>query len=193
VKFTPTAIAGVMVAHMEPFGDERGVFERRFCAREVSAALGYEVCVKQVNRSTTCVCGTLRGMHLQTPPMCETKIVQCMKGRIFDVAVDVRKGSSTYLRWHGEELSPESGSALCIPHGVAHGYQSLSDEAEVLYFTDQFYAPVNERTLNHADPTLSIAWPLPVSLVSEKDRRAPLVDGSFVPVVVDTSGRCACA
>ena len=172
MKFEPTPIAGVEVITPQPHGDQRGFFERRFCSREFQAA-GLPVHIHQINRSLSAFLGTVRGLHFQIPPMSELKIVQCFRGGVFDVAVDLRKDSPTYLQWHAEVLDEKNGKALVIPHGCAHGFQALSDNTEVIYFTDQFYSPVHERTLNHADSIIGIPWPLDITVVSEKDKAAP--------------------
>ena len=116
--------------------------------------------------------------------MCEAKIVQCIKGKLFDVAVDLRENSPTYLCWHGEVLDAETGNALLVPHGCAHGFQSLDDNVEALYFSDQFYTQVYERTLNALDPGVGIAWPLPIAMMSDKDRNAPCINDAFEPIRV---------
>lgn len=171
MRFEETEIKGVFVATPEPHKDERGFFERRFCVKEFEDA-GIRASLVQINRSLSKTCGTVRGLHYQVEPMCELKVVQCLKGSVFDVAVDLRKESPTYLKWHGRELNESNGQALCIPHGCAHGYQTLADDSEVLYFTDQFYSPVHERTVHYADKKVGIAWPLPVRAVSVKDSEA---------------------
>jgi dTDP-4-dehydrorhamnose 3,5-epimerase len=177
MKFAATRIPGVIVIEPEPRRDERGFFERRFCAREFEQAAVPSKIV-QINRSRSVRRGTVRGLHYQLPPMGETKIVQCLRGRVFDVAVDLRTDSPTYLSWHGEVLDEENGRALCIPRGCAHGFQSLVDDAEVLYFTDQFYSPEHERTVNFADARIGIKWPVAVTVVSAKDRGAPQVEAT---------------
>jgi dTDP-4-dehydrorhamnose 3,5-epimerase len=171
--FIPTLIPDVKVIETTPFTDDRGFFERRFCCNEFSAA-GVSFSIAQINRSMSKVCGTVRGLHFQIAPKSEMKIVQCLKGRVFDVAVDIRVNSPTFLKWHAEILSPDNGKSLCIPHGCAHGFQTLEENSEVLYFTDEFYSPQHEKTLHYADPAADIAWPLPVTVVSKKDNEAPV-------------------
>lgn len=175
MKITATDIAGVFVVEPDPQRDKRGFFERRFCAHEFEQA-DITVHIVQINRSRSFQRGTIRGLHYQLPPMSELKIVQCLRGRIFDVAVDLRKDSPTYLKWHAEILDNENGRALCIPHGCAHGLQTLADDSEVLYFTDQFYSPEHERTVFYADAQIGITWPEPVTSISEKDLSAPPVE-----------------
>jgi dTDP-4-dehydrorhamnose 3,5-epimerase len=183
MKFIGTEIDGVFSIRTEPKRDERGFFERRFCAREIKRA-GIHFDLAQINHSGSVKTGTVRGLHYQIPPMCEAKIVQCIKGKIFDVAVDLRENSPTFLWWHGEELDAETGNALLVPHGCAHGFQSLDDHVEVLYFSDQYYTQVYERTLNALDPRINVQWPLPLTLISDKDRDAPCINNEFEPVRV---------
>ena len=174
MKFIPTPINGVYLTEPEKHVDERGFFERRFCEKEFIDA-GIDVHIVQINRSRSNAIGTVRGLHYQTFPMEELKIVQCLRGMIFDVAVDLRKASPTYLKWHSEILSEDNGKQLCIPKGCAHGFQTVSDNSEILYFTDQFYSREHERTVNYNDPVIDINWPLPVSVISEKDRDAGFI------------------
>jgi dTDP-4-dehydrorhamnose 3,5-epimerase len=174
MNFIPMSIKGVYIIEPEKHEDDRGFFERRFCKKEFVDA-GIDVHIVQINRSRSNATGTIRGLHYQTFPMEELKIVQCLRGMIFDVAVDLRKDSPTYLKWHSEILSEDNGKLLCIPKGCAHGFQTMYDNSEILYFTDQFYSREHERTVNYSDPVINIDWPLPVSFISEKDRKAGLV------------------
>jgi dTDP-4-dehydrorhamnose 3,5-epimerase len=183
MKFSSTEIEGVVSIAAEPRRDERGFFERRFCTREIKRA-GIHFELAQINHSGSVKAGTVRGLHYQIAPMCEAKIVQCIKGIIFDVAVDLRENSPSYLCWHGEVLDAERGNALLVPHGCAHGFQSLEDNVEVLYFSDQFYTQVYERTVNALDPRIGIVWPLPIAMISDKDRSAPCINDDFVPIRV---------
>jgi dTDP-4-dehydrorhamnose 3,5-epimerase len=174
--FHPTPIAGVFVIEPQPFRDFRGSFERRFCLQEFSDAQ-IPMKISQINRSFSVKKGTVRGLHYQVEPMSEMKIVQCFRGRVFDVAVDLRKNSPTFLKWYGEILDGENGWALCIPHGCAHGFQTLLDDSEIIYFTDQAYSPLHERGVNYLDPRINIRWPEEVTNISEKDRNAPEFEG----------------
>jgi dTDP-4-dehydrorhamnose 3,5-epimerase len=117
--------------------------------------------------------------------MCEMKIVQCLRGRIFDVAIDLRKDSATFLKWHGEILDEQNGRSLCIPRGFAHGFQSLTDNSETLYFTDQLYSPGHERIIHHADPAINITWPVKVTAISPKDKYGLWIDDNFEPIHLD--------
>lgn len=191
MKFLPTTIDGVLSIKNEPHRDERGFFERRFCAREFKHA-GIHFSPAQISHSGSLAKGTARGLHYQIPPLCETKIVQCIKGKIFDVAVDLRENSPTYLWWHGEVLDAKMGGTLLIPQGCAHGFQSLENDCEVLYIMDQFYSPVHERNINVLDPHINIDWPLPLTSISKRDREAPFVSENFEPIRVTDVEKILC-
>lgn len=167
-----TPIAGLMLIERRPVGDERGRLERLFCAEELGPLLAGRS-IAQVNLTHTARVGTVRGMHFQHPPHAEMKIVNCVRGEVFDVAVDLRKGSPTFLRWHAEVLRPDNCKALLIPEGFAHGFQTLRDDTEVGYLISAFYAPEAAAGVRYDDPAFAIDWPLPVISVSEKDRAWP--------------------
>ena len=176
----PLPLQGLAIIETSAFEDHRGAFARLFCAQEL-APLGLPGPIVQVNHSLTRAKGALRGLHFQRPPWAEVKIVRCLRGRIFDVAVDLRQDSPTYLQWQGVELSPENRLALCVPQGFAHGFQALEDHSEILYLTTQYYCQQCEGGLRHNDPALGIPWPLPVTDISAKDAAHPLLhnpDGS---------------
>lgn len=173
-----TALAGVVVIERQPIVDERGWFERLFCARELESLSGSQPIV-QINRSLTRQRGTVRGLHYQCPPHTEIKLVTCLRGEIFDVAVDLRAGSPTFLRWHGERLSAADGRMLVIPEGCAHGFQTLTNDCELLYLHTIEYAPTGEAGLHPQDPRLAISWPLPISALSPRDRVHPLISAPF--------------
>lgn len=162
-------LAGLVRVERQRLGDSRGFLARLFCA-EALAAAGWTSSVAQINHTYTARAGTVRGMHFQNPPHVEMKLVSCLRGKVFDVAVDLRRGSPTFLRWHGEILSSENGCALLIPEGFAHGFQTLSDDVELVYLHSAAYAPDAEAALNAEDPALGIAWPLPISEMSPRDR-----------------------
>jgi dTDP-4-dehydrorhamnose 3,5-epimerase len=168
---TNTKIDGVKVIQSEPFRDERGFFNRIFCQKEL-AAIRPNMVIAQVNHSMTALKGTVRGMHFQYPPHAEMKIVRCVKGAIFDVAVDLRKNSPTFLQWYGEILSSDNMTALVIPEGCAHGFQSLENRIEMIYLHTEAYCKEAECTLRYDDPGVDIQWPFPVEHVSEKDASA---------------------
>lgn len=163
--------------------DERGLFARLFCTQELTAA-GWTGGVAQVNFSHTVGRGTVRGMHYQLPPHAEAKLVSCVRGEVWDVAVDLRAGSPTFLHWHAERLDAAAGNALLIPPGFAHGFQVLSDEAELVYVHSQPYTPEAERGWQVQDPLLAIAWPLPVQGLSARDQNLPTMDATFQGLVL---------
>lgn len=180
MRFIETPVEGAFVIDLEPFADDRGSFARVFCAREFEEQ-GLEPTVTQSNLSVNHRAGTLRGMHLQRPPTEESKLVRCIRGALFDVVVDLRPGSLTYLRWAGVELTAENRKALYVPRGCAHGFQTLVDDTEALYDVSAFYAPETEDGMHHADPAVAIDWPLPVSEISEKDQNWPRLDARGGP------------
>jgi dTDP-4-dehydrorhamnose 3,5-epimerase len=172
VRFTQTPLRGAYLIDLEPHPDERGFFARTFCAREFEEH-GLSPVVVQANMSFNRRKGTLRGMHYQLPPAAEAKLVRCTRGAIHDVIVDLRPDSPTHLQGFGVELSADNRTALYVPEVFAHGFQTLEDETEVAYQVSEFYAPGQERGIRHDDPALAIEWPLPVSVISEKDRSWP--------------------
>jgi dTDP-4-dehydrorhamnose 3,5-epimerase len=180
VIFERTDIAGVVVVRAEPLADDRGMFARTYCAREFAAA-GLNPTVAQANVSFNVRAGTLRGMHFQHPPAAEAKLVRCTRGRVYDVAVDLRPGSPTYLRHVGRVLDADAHEALYVPEGCAHGYLTLEDGSEVAYQVSAFYAPGAEGGLRWDDPVLAIDWPAPVRVISPKDASWPLLDPAARP------------
>jgi dTDP-4-dehydrorhamnose 3,5-epimerase len=174
--FTETVLAGAFVVDLERHQDDRGFFARSFCQREF-AAHGLPPAMVQGNVAFNRHRGTLRGLHFQFPPAAETKFVRCTRGRLFDVIVDLRPESPTYLRHVGVELSADNGVGLFVPERFAHGYQVLDDDTEATYLVGQFYTPGAESGLPFDDPRLAIDWPLAPTLMSDKDRRwRPLAD-----------------
>jgi dTDP-4-dehydrorhamnose 3,5-epimerase len=151
---------------------------RLFCAEELAAA-GWNKPIAQINQTYTAKTGTVRGIHYQRPPYTEMKLVSCLHGAIFDVAVDLRTDSPTFLKWHGERLSADNHRALLIPEGFAHGFQALTDDVELLYCHSDIYAPSAEEGLNPLDPRLIIAWPLPVVGLSTRDAGHPMLTENF--------------
>lgn len=166
--FRETPLKGAYLIELEPRSDARGFFARSFCAREFEEH-GLKPAVAQCNLSYNHKAGTLRGMHYQLPPAAETKLVRCTRGAIYDVIIDLRPDSATYLQHFGAELSEENRKALYVPEMFAHGYQALSDGAEVSYQVSAFYTPGMERGLRYDDPAFGLQWPLPVSVISDKD------------------------
>jgi dTDP-4-dehydrorhamnose 3,5-epimerase len=178
-----TALPGLSVVTRCKLGDERGFLSRLFCAQELSAA-GWQRPIAQINHTFTARTGTLRGMHYQQVPHAEMKLVQCLQGKIWDVVVDLRPASPTYLKWHGEILSAENCRALSIPEDFAHGFQTLSPDCVLLYVHSAAHHPQSEAGLRFDDPALAIAWPLPVTDLSERDQQHPLLSSSFSGVVL---------
>jgi dTDP-4-dehydrorhamnose 3,5-epimerase len=172
MRFTETKLNGAYVIDLERHEDDRGFFARAFCRREF-AARGLDVVVAQVNVASNRRKGTLRGMHFQYPPAQESKLVRCTRGAMLDVVVDLRPESSTFLEDVAIELTEDNQRALFVPERCAHGYQTLCDGTDMLYLASEFYTPAAEGGLAYDDPRLAIRWPLPISLVSERDRRWP--------------------
>jgi dTDP-4-dehydrorhamnose 3,5-epimerase len=166
--FTETKLKGAFVLDIERREDERGFFARAFCQREM-ADHGLKPVIAQANIAFNRRKGTLRGMHFQFPPAAETKLVRCTRGAILDIIVDLRPESPTYLEHVAVELTADNHRALYVPERFAHGYQALEDATETSYQVGEFYTPGAEGGLHHADPRLGLRWPLPVSVVSEKD------------------------
>jgi len=172
MRFAPLPLDGAFRIDLERRGDKRGSFARMFC-REEFRQFGLNEIWSQCNVSHSVLKGTLRGMHFQRPPKADVKLVKCMAGAVFDVIVDLRCGSQTFGHWTTVELTAEGGEMIYIPQGFAHGFQTLTDDAELLYFHSDSYSPENEGGLFHGDPEVSIAWPLPVTSLSERDRTLP--------------------
>ncbi len=171
--FTPTDVAGAYIVDLEPRGDERGFFARAFCRGEFEAH-GLSSRVIQCNLSSSSRAGTLRGMHFQVAPHEEAKLVRCTRGALYDVALDLRPESPSYLRWVGVELTSENHRMLYVPEGCAHGFQSLADDTEVFYQVSAAYAPDAERGVRWDDPAFAIAWPEAESrVISDKDAGWP--------------------
>ncbi|MEO6690533.1 MAG: dTDP-4-dehydrorhamnose 3,5-epimerase [Dokdonella sp.] len=181
MKLQPTSWGGLCVIETMPIVDARGRFVRVFCEDEL-AALRPGLHFPQINLSTSFARGTVRGMHFQRPPAAEAKLIRCLRGRVFDVAVDVRAGSSTFLKWQAIELDADSPRQIFIPEGFAHGFQALTDDVQLLYMHTSRWNADYECSLRHDDPALAITWPLPVTQVSGKDRLAPLLDAAFAGV-----------
>jgi len=178
---------GLAVFERQRLADARGFLSRIFCAEEVAAASGTPFAVAQANHSMTARRGSVRGLHYQRPPNAERKFVSCLRGAVFDVVVDLRRGSPTFLRWHGEVLSRENGRALLVPEGCAHGFQTLEDDTELLYLHTRAYAAEAEGGLGALDPALAIAWPLPFADVSERDRGHPFLKPVFAGLDVSAT------
>lgn len=179
-RFTVTdlPLAGLKRVQRQRMGDNRGFLARLFCAEELASA-GWTKPIAQINHTYTAKQGTVRGMHFQHPPHAEMKLVSCIRGEAWDVAVDLRFGSPTFLSWHAERLSAENGCALLIPEGFAHGFQALTDDAELFYCHSETYVAQAEGGLNPTDPRLSIRWPLAITEMSARDAGHPLITSEF--------------
>jgi dTDP-4-dehydrorhamnose 3,5-epimerase len=170
--FASTRLEGTLLIDVEPREDERGFFARTWCRREL-AALGLDTEIAQESVSYNRLRGTVRGLHFQRPPHEETKIVRCTRGAIFDVVVDLRPHSSSYLQWQGFELTGESRRAVYIPKGFAHGFQTLAEHCEIAYQISTFYAPEAAGGYRYDDKAFRITWPLPGTMISERDLSWP--------------------
>lgn len=179
LRLKSTPIAGLVLVESLFQCDERGAFARLFCAEDLSSLLGARRVV-QVNQSMTHRVGAVRGLHYQNFPHAEMKLVRCTRGRVWDVVVDLRRGSSTFLHWHAEMLSAENRNMLVIPEGCAHGFQVLEADSEMLYLHTEFYCPDAEGGLRYNDPALNITWPLAVLDLSVRDSNHPLVTSEFI-------------
>jgi dTDP-4-dehydrorhamnose 3,5-epimerase len=178
MKFAETPIAGAWLIDLEKRGDDRGFFARVFCVREF-AEHGLVTQFVQVNNSLSGIQGTLRGMHYQLAPRAETKVVRCIRGAFWDAILDLREDSPTFGRWFGAELTAANRRMMYVPKGCAHGFLTLTDDAESFYLVDEFYSPEHERGVRWNDPRFNIRWPLEPSVVSEKDSNHPDFDPAY--------------
>lgn len=169
MKISPLEISGAYLLELDEFRDERGAFARQFCRREL-ADVGIDFDIKQCNLSKNIKKGVLRGMHYQKEPYPEIKMVSCFRGAVYDVLVDIRRGSPTYLKWVATELSEENGKMLYIPSGVAHGFQTLTDFSTVFYQLGEFFMPEYYAGARWDDPAFGIKWPdCPNRIINERD------------------------
>lgn len=178
MKLHATPLPGLLVVETMPVSDDRGDFTRVFCDAEF-AELHPSRAIPQVNLSVTHQRGTVRGMHYQRPPAMEAKLIRCLRGRVFDVAVDLRAGSDTFLQWHGVELDADKPLQLFIPEGFAHGFQTLTDDVQLLYLHTTRWSREHEGGVRPDDPALAIQWPLAIGRISDRDRAAPLIGRDF--------------
>ena len=178
-----TAIPGVTIVETKSFEDTRGWFYRAFCRQELCSILG-ERQIVQINISRTEKEGAIRGLHFQYPPYAEMKLIRCLRGAVWDVAIDLRKGSPTFLRWHAEKLSSSNFYMIVIPEGCAHGFQVLEPGSELLYLHTAPYQPQAEGAIRYNDPKVGIAWPLSPVNVSERDASHPLTKSDFEGVTL---------
>jgi len=183
MKFTKTLLEGAYIIEKEPFRDDRGLFARTYCKREFSQ-IGHTKEFVQFNHSQTVHKGTLRGMHYQVPPSAEIKLIRCIRGKVYDVIIDLRQNSPTFLRHIGVELSEENMKSIYVPEGFAHGFQTLEDNTQLIYHHTEFYTPENERGINFNDPALAINWPLPPVHVTPKDINHPYIGNNFKGLII---------
>jgi dTDP-4-dehydrorhamnose 3,5-epimerase len=181
-EFFSTPLAGLKVILRNPTDDNRGFFSRMYCASEFVFAGSHKPIV-QINHSFTKNKGTVRGMHFQYPPHEETKVINCVQGSVFDVAVDIRRNSPTFLNWYVEILSSNNMKSLFIPEGFAHGFQTLTDDCILIYLHTASYAPEYEGRMNVSDPRLSISWPLQISELSDRDLNCPYIDDQIASII----------
>jgi len=183
MKGKATSIHGLVILETEAYSDHRGVFARLFCQDELKECLASRKIV-QINHSRTLAIGDVRGLHYQNPPHAEMKFVRCLKGKVWDVAVDLRAGSPTFLKWHAEELSEKNMHMMVIPEGLAHGFQVLEENSDLLYLHTAMYTPAAEGGVLPNDKMLAIDWPLPVHDLSERDQNHPLLSSDFTGIII---------
>lgn len=181
--FITTSINGLTLVQRQLIEDNRGFLSRFFCAEEFST-FGFNKGINQINHTLTRSKGAVRGLHYQMPPHAEIKFVSCLKGEIFDVAVDLRQGSTTFLHWHGEVLSADNRRSLLIPEGFAHGFQTLTEDCELIYLHSAPYVQKAEAALNAKDSKLNITWPLDIAEMSERDSSHPMIKNDFEGIAV---------
>lgn len=178
-----TPIGGVVVVETSSFVDPRGSLTRLFCNRQLASLIG-ERQIVQINHSRTATAGAIRGLHFQKPPHAEMKLIRCLRGRVWDIAVDLRTGSPTFLQWHAEELTASNSRMLVISEGCAHGFQTLEPDSELLYLHTACYAPDAEEGIRFNDPRLGIAWPLPPGDISQRDQGHALLPENFAGIAI---------
>lgn len=179
MKITQTKVNDLIIIELKVFGDDRGWFVESY-NQKVFSDHGINIEFKQDNHSLSVEKGVLRGLHFQNNPNAQTKLVRCTRGKIWDVAIDLRKSSPTYLKWFGIELTPENHKQLLIPQGFAHGFVTLEENSEVQYKVDNFYDTNTDRSIKYDDPNIGIKWPLDDVILSEKDKKAPYLKDSDV-------------
>jgi dTDP-4-dehydrorhamnose 3,5-epimerase len=179
--FTPTPLTGSYTIDLTPFSDNRGWFARTYCKDEFQQ-IGHTKEWVQINHSCTVQVGALRGMHYQLPPFQEIKMVRCIAGAVYDVIIDLRRGSASFLQWFGMELSAKNRKMMYIPEGFAHGFQTLAAGTELIYQHTERYTPAAEKAVLYNDPLVGIQWPLPPSDLSDRDRQHPLLDKNFAGI-----------
>lgn len=182
MKLSKTPLKDLYVCDSDAIEDERGAFSRFFCRHELEEVIVQKQVV-QVNYSSTSKRGAIRGLHFQLPPAMETKMVRCIQGEVFDVAVDIRAKSPTFLKWHGQILSAKMNNMMIIPEGFAHGFQTLSSDVKMLYLHTEFYSPENERGIRYDDPSLNVKWPIACTELSNRDKAHTLLPADFTGII----------
>lgn len=180
LKFTKTPFDGLLLIERVPLSDHRGFFSRIYCNDELNNA-GIDFNIRQINHSYTKSRGTIRGMHFQSPPYSEAKIISCIQGSIFDVAVDIRKESLTYMKWYGIYLNEGDSKSILIPKGFAHGFQTLADNTHLIYLHSNSFHENSENGINPFDPVIGILWPEETSNMSERDKEFPMIANNIKP------------
>jgi dTDP-4-dehydrorhamnose 3,5-epimerase len=181
MEFIETPIKDLYLIQPKLLTDERGFFTRIFC-KELFSKIGFDKEFVQFNHSFNSYKGTIRGMHYQKPPFAETKFIRCVQGKVYDVAIDLRKNSPTYLNYFGAELSADNMTCILIPEGFAHGFQTLEDNSALIYHHTSYYTPNIEGGIRFNDTALSINWQLPPVNVTVKDKQYPLINQNFEPI-----------
>lgn len=178
MAFSKTGFAGLTLIETPSVADHRGSFTRWFCTKQLAPVLEGRS-LAQINHSRSLQAGTVRGLHFQKPPHAEMKIIRCIRGRVVDVALDIRAGSPTFLKYYIRELTPDNNLMVAVPEGFAHGYQALEPDSEIAYFNTAFYEPSMEGAVNPNDPAANVAWPLPVTNLSPRDESTPFLTPDF--------------
>ncbi len=182
-NFIMTPLLDLKIVQRKILEDNRGFLSRFYCSDEFSE-IGLNIKIAQINHTLTRKKGMVRGLHFQYPPHAELKLVSCLRGEIWDMAVDLRSDSPTYLQWYGEILSAKNNKSFLIPEGFAHGFQTLTCDCELIYLHTKKYHPKSESALNVLDPSLKIRWPLPVTDLSDRDNNHPFIDDNFEGIVL---------
>lgn len=178
MKITSLPFKGSYEIEYANFTDSRGIFKRLFCFKELEKKISHKK-IAQINFSETFKKGSIRGLHFQKPPKSEIKLIHCIKGSVFDVMIDLRKSSKTFLQWHAIELSSKKNNMVIIPEGCAHGFQSLANNSQLIYFHTEFFSPRNESGIKYDDPLINIKWPLEINHVSERDNKHSFLKNNF--------------
>ena len=178
MKYTETPIKGAYIIELEPFHDNRGLFARTFCKREFEK-IGHKKEFVQFNHSVTLHKGTMRGMHYQVPPGSEIKLIRCIRGKVFDVIIDLRCESPTFLKYFTAELGELNMKMIYVPEGFAHGFQTLENNSQLIYHHTQYYNSSDERGIRYNDPAINVNWPLDPVNITDKDKNYPLIENSF--------------